>query len=34
LQNVRRNAMPVILLLGIPVILVGGGFVVYRIIGG
>jgi hypothetical protein len=33
-RNVRRNAMPVIRLLGIPVILVGGGFVVYRIIGG
>jgi hypothetical protein len=27
-------AIPVILLLGIPVVLVGGGFVVYRIIGG
>jgi hypothetical protein len=31
----RREAMPVILLwLGIPVLLIGGGFVIYRVIGG
>jgi hypothetical protein len=32
---VQESAMPVILLwLGIPVLLVGSGFVIYRVIGG
>jgi LPXTG-motif cell wall-anchored protein len=29
-----EQAMPVILLWGIPILLLGGGFVVYRIVGG
>jgi hypothetical protein len=33
-ENDRRRSMPVFLLLGIPVLVVGGGFVIYRIIGG
>jgi hypothetical protein len=30
----KEANMPVLLLVGIPVVLVGGGFVIYRIIGG
>jgi hypothetical protein len=34
-NQLRRKAMPVILLwLGIPVLLIGSGFVIYRVIGG
>jgi hypothetical protein len=29
----RRKPMPVLLWLGIPVLLVGSGFVIYRIVG-
>ena len=33
-DETRERNMPVLILLGIPVVLVGGGFVIYRIIGG